>query len=537
MTIPAWQHIYTNVERKYSPSGTSGFQTLFYSKEGLSRKDVAEIEARVFYVFGDPNPVKYAYFRLSSGKFAMARVAPITGRDAAGREGRYLAHTLVCDKDAFMAARVNPLQVLNSDAFILSLDAAIAQGVMQSGNLAPTTIEIARGPVKIPAWAREDFRRLVQLALNQQLLQEKKSALALVGPPAAIEATLATLFHLLPQQIRQHCTFDTFFERGGNLRFTPYWAAGFRNSPHEPYYVVADTEHYHLAAAGAFEKPASAFGRWIDRMLATRRLDDALPYISRHKENALGIARFLETESDGASPLLDAEDALLASVLQANETQVKTRLHEKIAAVAPDPLADQIRESVFTSLSDRQIAGLLTGAIDAKDLLDHLFAEYERAGFAAPEKNERQVLGDVLALHPHDGLQRLLLIWGGGKWQNPIKKWRIRSALESMNEDAYTAFWRLAVPHKLVDPMDLLVEEKAGLFTQLLVDSGRMDIEAFPQLVKTLLDTGAMDALDALAPYIQNLDDRILRKVKKHTREIDALPPAFAAAIASRHSP
>ena len=40
----AWQHIYANVERNESPSKTAGFQTLFYTQEGLSETEVSDIE-------------------------------------------------------------------------------------------------------------------------------------------------------------------------------------------------------------------------------------------------------------------------------------------------------------------------------------------------------------------------------------------------------------------------------------------------------------------------------------------------------------
>ena len=214
---------------------------------------------------------------------------------------------------------------------------------------------------------------------------------------------------------------------------------------------------------------------------------------------------------------------------------VKLLLKEKISALCPAPLADRVLESVFASLTSTQIADVLVRGLAQKDLLDHLFAEYERAGFLSPEKDERQALGKLLDNHNHGALESLLLIWGGGKWTNPVKKWRIKSGLEDMTPEAYRHFWELAVPNRMVDPMDLLVDGKEILFTRLLTESGMMDTEDVPKIVKTLVEAGATDALESITPYIQNLDNRQLKKVIKHTRDLSGLPPAFVEALALTH--
>ena len=65
-TVTAWQHIYSNVEASDSPSNKGGFQTLFYSHEGLSQEDVRHIEKRVFYLTGGHQTNKTRFFHSSS---------------------------------------------------------------------------------------------------------------------------------------------------------------------------------------------------------------------------------------------------------------------------------------------------------------------------------------------------------------------------------------------------------------------------------------------------------------------------------------
>ena len=61
-TIQAWQHIYSNVEKEQSPQGRGGFQTLFYSKAGLTEDEIEEMEGRLLYFPSKVEPVKRLFF-------------------------------------------------------------------------------------------------------------------------------------------------------------------------------------------------------------------------------------------------------------------------------------------------------------------------------------------------------------------------------------------------------------------------------------------------------------------------------------------
>lgn len=517
----AWQHIYSNVERDRSPSKTSGFQTLFYSKDGLSEEDVAEIEERVFYVFGDSNPIKHVFFRLKSGKMGFGQVAPIDGRDAAGREGLYIAHTLVFDAQVFETDTLIPSQLFGVDIFITSLDAAFQKGDSSSGNINPIDVNLANAAHATSDWDVDNFRKLIQLAVNHKQLSKDRKAAAIVGDPEDIRKTIASVMSVLPAPIASQCTFDTFFERGGNLGFTYCLMTGFSSAPRQPLYVVADTEQLTIRNEAGYTKPVTTFGRWLDETLASKGQRVAI----EQKREAFEVAGFLDKAHNNDVSSLDT--AVLHSVLDTNPDVVKARIKEQLQKLLPETLADRLLKSVYTELTPAQQILAIRNGFETTELLEKLFTDYQNLGFAAPDKKERSELASVLESSPNDNLDFLLLIWGGGQWQNPVDKWRIRGGLEEMSVEKYRAFWSLAVPAGLVKPMDLLVDGKENVFTELITRSDLLPIDETPDLVKTLVKSDQFAALSHLAPYLQQLDGKQLKKIRKRVHKKEEVPADF----------
>ncbi len=542
-TLHAWQHIYANVERDRSPSNRAGFQTLFYSHDGLSKEDVAEIEERVFYVFGENNPVKHVFFRLNSDKVCLGQVAPVPGRDAAGREGLYIAHTLVFSTADFQATNINAPDYFNpgvsKNLFISSLDDAFKQGNPTSGNINPIEITPSASlPTKIP-WDQAIFRKLAQLAINHQALSDERAALALTGSPAEILERIASIFLLIPPQIAPYCTFDTFFERGGNLSFTYTWCAGFVNKPRQPVYYVADVKSNHIHEPGSLAAPALAYGRWVDDRLTINNAQDVIT----NKKEAYEIGHFLDTahKTAGAKRApndlpssyssLTSNPELLTSVLAANQCLVRDCTRRQLDAILPKLLTDRIFDVLYSNLSGLEIIQYIATGFKPGPLLPLLFAEYQNESFASPKKEERQALSAVLQKHEHKPLKNLLLIWGGSTWENPITKWRIKAGLEKMNQQEYQGFWQLAVPAGLVDPMDLLVDGKEALFTMQITTSGLLDPDTVPGLVKMLVKTDQTTSLELLLPFLDQLGAKQVRKIKDYIEDSRTVPTTFSRAI------
>src|SRR5262249_29942486 len=75
--VAADQLVFASVEAEQSPTGRSGFQTLFYTHAGLDRAEVAEVEARLFHTGRADDPEKHVFFRTQRGRLALARVVPL----------------------------------------------------------------------------------------------------------------------------------------------------------------------------------------------------------------------------------------------------------------------------------------------------------------------------------------------------------------------------------------------------------------------------------------------------------------------------
>lgn len=59
MNISVCQHIYSNVPKEQSPTKRRGYQTLFYTQEGLTREEILILEDRAQYYGGELEPIKH----------------------------------------------------------------------------------------------------------------------------------------------------------------------------------------------------------------------------------------------------------------------------------------------------------------------------------------------------------------------------------------------------------------------------------------------------------------------------------------------
>lgn len=151
--IHAYQHIYTNVEQEQSPHKRGGFQTLFYTLSALTEAEVEEMEARLFYVHSEREPVKRVFFMTSTSKTVVAQIVPLADPDRSERKGRYLAHSLVFIPEMFAHLEADPFQVFQHVSFITTVEEALAQGEFQTGNIPALSIDL-------PANKEHDFAAL-----------------------------------------------------------------------------------------------------------------------------------------------------------------------------------------------------------------------------------------------------------------------------------------------------------------------------------------------------------------------------------------
>src|SRR6185503_17857690 len=142
MFVSAWQHIYSNVEKEQSPHKRGGFQTLFYSHDGLSEAELSEMEGRLLYFPSESEPVKRLFFTLPGGKGVVAQIVGLPEPDQLGRKGRYLAHSLVFAPETLAQFEADPFRVFRRFRFITTVAEALTTGNFQTGDMPYVSLEL-----------------------------------------------------------------------------------------------------------------------------------------------------------------------------------------------------------------------------------------------------------------------------------------------------------------------------------------------------------------------------------------------------------
>jgi hypothetical protein len=213
--VRAFQHLYSSVERGYAPGQGRGYQTVAVSRELAGTEDLAQLEKASFYALRPERraagaiPVRETFFRLPSGRLAVGRTVA-WGSDSMGREGNYLAHHLVLDREALEAAGGNPF---------LLLDAAglAAPGTdLTPRDLPPLEIETpacSGDPGALKALPPE-----LAAALAAAAVEKGDRPLLLIGTEPDAGALLRGLLAVLAPEERLAATFCTHFYQSEHLR-------------------------------------------------------------------------------------------------------------------------------------------------------------------------------------------------------------------------------------------------------------------------------------------------------------------------------
>lgn len=260
-TVEVLQHLYTSVEKGFSPRQGRGFQTVAVSAELAGTEDLAALERASFYSLsrerrdaGD-RPVREVYFRLPSGRFAIGRTVD-WGTDALGRDGNYLAHHLIIECRALVEA--------GSDAFAVLDAARLAE---PEPDLAPR--ELPRLSVDVVPRVGvvkrclESFGREYLAALGASVVEEAgRTTLAVTRDAGALFRGLTAA--LAPED-RLPLTFCTHFSDSEHLRALFRVAAvGFRAE------LPDDRQEYAVFDPDAQldgNPPKGAYARWISGCL------------------------------------------------------------------------------------------------------------------------------------------------------------------------------------------------------------------------------------------------------------------------------
>ncbi len=518
-TINAWQHLYSNVEKERSPQGRGGFQTLFYSHNGLNEDEVEEMESYLLYFSSEVEPMKRLFFTTSTGKGVVAQITFLPHPDQFGRGGRYLAHSLIFAPDDLPRFEADPFRVFRTFSFVTTVDEALAWGNFKTGDIPAESLELPdalAGDLKAARqWPAAEFKKLSLLALRAKQQAENRETITLVGQPEQIEPALEASFLAVPAANRLRCTFDTYFYRC-NLVATYFWAIGLPEAPVSIKFAQIDGKTRQVQ--GQFtEQPETAYERWVFQAIENDNLDQ----IARFRDSAHALGEWLEGKSYDLDLLTAANNDLITAMFQINPQAVQKSLRSQIRKRLPSNLVDRAAGQVYRDTPALNLFRQLRQGFEVRPLLDILYQSYAAENFKEPPRQEVKALETLLETMNHP-LLRLFMAY----WDSPRKK--LPAALERAAEADYRQFCNLALNLELVKPLQLLVPGRGETFLELYLPSNNADVVA---LSEALVEAGETACLPRLNERAHNLSGRALKKLARLAEEHPDIPASFGKTV------
>ena len=521
--IHAWQHIYTNVEKEQSPTGQGGFQTLFYSRDGLTEAEVVEIEGRLLYFPSSTEPVKRLFFTTRSGKGVVAQIVALPDPDRLGRGGRYLAHSLIFSPQALALFEADPFRVFRRFPFATGVAEGLSLGDFQTGDISPVSLNLPPEPEReieaVRGWPAPELKKLALLALQAGQQAQQRQVVTLVGQPEQLESILEAALALTPAALRPRCTFDTYFYRC-NLVASYFWAIGLPEAPPVSNYALIGSKTRQVQGP-VTSQPETAYERWLLAALEAQPVDTVV----NSREQAFAVAELLEDRWYEAALLETASPELAAEVLQVNPRPVQARLRRSVSQHLPPVLVDRVTGIICHQADQAVLYRYLRQGIELADLLELLYRSYATDSFKSPPATEIEAIETFLTPAEQPGLLHLLLAY----WRDPARQ--LPPALALAGEETYRRVVEIALERKLVYPLDLLVAGRGNTFLDLYHDR---EVDKLVKLVGRLLEIKEEGCLLLLEADVSRLPDQEIRRLGKLIARYPETPEAFRKAIEQR---
>ena len=524
-TVQAWQHIYTNVEEDQSPTRRSGFQTLFWSHDGLADGEVEDVEASLVYTPSPADPVKRLFFTTSAGKVVVGQVVSLPGADRLGREGRYFAHSLLFDPHDFVRVGGDPFALFARFPFLTTVAAAARQGDPQTGSIPRVTLsvgDLAGGPglESADAWGADQWVKMAALALQADDLAQRRLTVAVVGDRAEVEHAIAVALLAVPPQWLTRCTFDTYFE-GCNPVANYYWAVGLAQRPSGQRFVIVDASARQVQSEDV-PLPDTSYARWLRGHIEAKRPE----WVARHKRTAVALCEWLDGLATDDARVDGAEPDAAESVLDALPDRVRTRLQDRLKAQLPGALVRRLLPAMLQQTPPVELIAGLRHGFPRQHLAETLYGVYDAAGFPAVDRKEVDGLGRLLEQTDHRLLRLLHASWTGSAD-------RLRAVLDGVSPAEYRDLVRIALRFQDVSPLGLMVPGRAEAFLDVYLHQPGFAGYGLVGLVEALLAADEPGAVGRLAPYVAQQPPPVLRRLAKTvSQRLDHVPEAFSEALA-----
>jgi hypothetical protein len=363
-TFNALQHIFSSVERGYDSRRKRGFQTVAVAEGLAGTEDLRALEDAAFYAVSRERrrvrdfPVKQAFFRLPSGRFAIGRTVD-WGTDSLGREGNYLARHLVLSRDDLLAAGANPIAILDA--------ARLAEGGMDltPRALPPLAIDVA--PAEADFHGFDGISAQLLASLAAPAVDGGERTALLIGDETRSESVLRGLFAALATEERLRLTFSTHFYESHHLRslFALVTVRSRAEAPSQrESYAVFDLDDGEFARIS----PASAYADWLADCLRSRRWEETVA-LNRALDGLRGGKEIrkdsLPTNAKACAALWERAGTAVARALVG-----EARLALEFLRQAPSPRA--LADALLDAAAPSELCGTKASAEDVNDCLSAL---------------------------------------------------------------------------------------------------------------------------------------------------------------------
>lgn len=500
MQITVSQHIYSNVPKEQSPHGRRGYQTLFYTRDGITAEEVRVIEERVLYYGGDKEPTKWQFYLLPGGKAVVTHIVPLPEPDEFGRKGRYLAHSLVLSPTTFAAMQNSPLPLFASSHFFVELATVFSAGDAKTGHIPARTIAIYdqwedNSLQAARQWSPEQLVVLARTGWQAKKLQEERLSLAFLGTDSQILRALSIIFLLTAPQKRVHLTFDLYAYGCDWTRKWPFWAwAGLAETATTTYKI--DAANCHVQAPLPPQQD-TLFEQWVAQVAIPQRLE----YFHTDRDDALRLERFFNGEPVDCSTVnAQLGDFFARQSLAALSKQLLTFFPDGLSPATQTKITADVRQQPW------EYAQLLTKGITVETVV-RVLSNILLLSLGQPvDETDRKSIEKWLKKHSHPELIALLLLWCGdiAGWQKKIDR---------LPASTYGAHLEKGLATRVLSPVSGF--SATHLTTWSEVVPGKLAPGQLAAILKLLTKEKKalpVDALMSLLPYMQANDRVMLQK-------------------------
>jgi len=524
LKISAAQLVYANVDKEHSPKGRPGYQTLFYTKAALSEDDVDCIEGRLLYYPPSENHFKRVFFGIPSGKIVLARLAPLAGKDSAGRGGRYMAHALIVEMADATKSDADLLSLFSEFQFLDTLDDALKKGDFSEGDIQAESVELSPAGQGAPNLAQvrpDQLAGLLLLGAKVEQLKAESKTVGLTGTGEEILKALKIMTAAVPAELKAECSFDDFFHKC-NLVATYFWAVGLPEIPaNNLKFIPIDAAE--LKFAGTPLQPSTIYEKWIDFVVQ----EGALVKISEEKETAHEVCKWLDGTISEHSLSDEESVSVFIDLLNADKQSTMKFALKKLENCFPPLLAELILPHILERLSKGEMYKELRKGFDSSEkTLDLLYAHLAASSDIPGGKVINEV-EELLKKFQHQGLMLLYCAW-----KNKTKE--LREILEKMGESEYREALKPLVRIKKIKPWILVVAGHADAFIAAYQKNGLAMPMPPLKLVEMLAEIEAPEAAKALENQVKGWPGGQLKKIAKIIEKNPGFPSSFSGAVERR---